>query len=64
VQQAGHLGYANDFIPVFHPDFESACDAAAQKLAATNRHFSQAVFQVKKPAKRVGLERQRSRRGK
>jgi hypothetical protein len=34
-QQAGHLGYANDFIPVFRPNFEAACDAAAQKLAAT-----------------------------
>jgi hypothetical protein len=33
-QQAGHLGYANDLIPVFHPGFEAACDAAAQKLAA------------------------------
>ena len=45
-QQAGHLGYANDLIPVFHPEFESACDAAAQKLAATKHdsfllgHFS------------------------
>src|ERR1700686_5438570 len=44
-QQAGHLGYANDVIPVFHPDFEAACDAAAQKLAATKEdsfccHFS------------------------
>jgi hypothetical protein len=45
-QQAGHLGYANDFIPVFHPDFEAACDSAAQKLAATKEdpfllgHFS------------------------
>jgi hypothetical protein len=34
-QQAGHLGYANDFIPVFHPDFEAASDSAAQKLTAT-----------------------------
>jgi hypothetical protein len=34
-QQAGHMGYANDLIPVFHPNFEAACDAAAQKLAET-----------------------------
>jgi hypothetical protein len=45
-QQAGHLGYVNDFIPVFHPNFEAACDTAAQKLAETKEdpfllgHFS------------------------
>jgi len=33
-QQSGHLGYANDCIPVFHPEFEASCDATAQKLAA------------------------------
>lgn len=33
-QQAGHLGYANDVIPVFHPDFPASCDASAKKLAA------------------------------
>jgi hypothetical protein len=45
-QEAGHLGYVNDFIPVFHPNFEAACDAAAQNLAVTKKdsfllgHFS------------------------
>jgi hypothetical protein len=33
-QQANHLGCANDFIPVFHPNFEAARDSATQKLAA------------------------------
>jgi len=45
-QEAGHLGYVNDFVPVFHPNFEAACDAAAQNLAVTKEdsfllgHFS------------------------
>ncbi len=34
-QQSGHLGYANDCIPVFHPEFEASCDATAKKLAVT-----------------------------
>ena len=46
-QQAGHLGYANDFIPVFHPDFEAACDAAAQNLAVTKDDcFCWATFRI------------------
>ena len=45
-QQSGHLGYVNDCIPVFHPEFEASCDATARKLAATKEdpfllgHFS------------------------
>jgi len=34
-QQSGHLGYANDVIPVFHPEFPASCDATARKLAAS-----------------------------
>lgn len=34
-QQAGHLGYPNDCIPVFHPDFEASCDKTARALSAT-----------------------------
>jgi hypothetical protein len=34
-QQSGHLGYANDCIPVFHPEFAESCDATARKLAAS-----------------------------
>lgn len=34
-QQSGHLGYVQDAIPVFHPEFEAWCDRAAQPLAAT-----------------------------
>jgi hypothetical protein len=34
-QQPGHTGYANDCIPVFHPEFESFCDEYARSLAAT-----------------------------
>ena len=34
-QQSGHLGYANDCIPVFHPDFPASCDETARKLAST-----------------------------
>jgi hypothetical protein len=34
-QQSGHLGYANDCIPVFHPEFAASCDITAKKLAAT-----------------------------
>jgi hypothetical protein len=33
-QQSGHLGYPQDAIPVFHPEFEAWCDRAAQPLAA------------------------------
>ena len=33
-QQPGHLGYPQDAIPVFHPDFEAWCDQAARPLAA------------------------------
>jgi hypothetical protein len=32
-QQAGHLGYPQDCIPVFHPDFAEACDRSARPLA-------------------------------
>ena len=34
-QQAGHLGYANDCIPVFHPAFPASCEETARKLAAS-----------------------------
>jgi hypothetical protein len=34
-QEPGHLGYPNNCIPVFHPDFEKFCDDYAKKLAAT-----------------------------
>jgi hypothetical protein len=33
-QQPGHYGYPQDAIPVFHPEFEAACERMAQKLAA------------------------------
>ena len=33
-QQPGHLGYPQDCIPVFHPEFEAACDRTARPLAA------------------------------
>jgi hypothetical protein len=45
-QQPGHLGYPNDVIPVFHPEFEPFCDRYAQALAANRNdprllgHFS------------------------
>ena len=31
---AGHTGFANDCIPVFHPDFEAFCDKHAKALTA------------------------------
>ena len=31
-QQAGHLGYVNDCIPVFHPGFADSCEKTARKL--------------------------------
>jgi hypothetical protein len=34
-QQAGHLGYVGDCIPVFHPEFPAWCDTAASKLAGS-----------------------------
>ncbi|MCX8037285.1 MAG: hypothetical protein N3D11_09630, partial [Candidatus Sumerlaeia bacterium] len=34
-QMPGHLGYAGDCIPVFHPEFEAFCDTYAAPLAAT-----------------------------
>uniref|UniRef100_Q02B53 Agarase n=1 Tax=Solibacter usitatus (strain Ellin6076) TaxID=234267 RepID=Q02B53_SOLUE len=33
-QQPGHLGYPQDCIPVFHPEFAAACDRTARPLAA------------------------------
>ncbi len=33
-QQPGHLGYPEDCIPVFHPEFAAACDRTAKPLAA------------------------------
>lgn len=33
-QQPGHMGFAGDLIPVFHPEFESFCDEYAKRLAA------------------------------
>ena len=33
-QQAGHLGYPNDLIPVFDPDFAASCDKTARALAS------------------------------
>jgi hypothetical protein len=34
-QQPGHIGFAGDCIPVFHPEFEPWCDEYAKRLAAT-----------------------------
>lgn len=34
-QQAGHLGYTNDCIFVFDPEFEQHCDEYAKELAST-----------------------------
>lgn len=34
-QESGHLGYAGQCIPVFHPDFESFCNQYAEQLAKT-----------------------------
>lgn len=34
-QQPGHLGYPNDCMPVFHPEFEAFCDQYARALAET-----------------------------
>jgi len=34
-QKPGHLGYPNDCMPVFHPDFEAFCDEYAKALAST-----------------------------
>jgi len=45
-QEPGHLGYPNQCIPVFHPDFERFCNDYAAQLAATRAdpwligHFS------------------------
>ena len=45
-QEPGHLGYPNQCIPVFHPDFEKFCDEYAKQLSATKSdpwllgHFS------------------------
>ena len=33
-QQPGHMGYPQDVIPVFHPEFEPFCERYAQALAA------------------------------
>jgi hypothetical protein len=32
-QQPGHVGFAGDTIPVFHPEFEEWCDRYAQRIA-------------------------------
>jgi len=46
VQQAGHMGYPNDCIFVFDPDFETFCDEHAKQLEACKNdpwilgHFS------------------------
>ncbi len=32
---AGHTGFANDCIPVFHPEFEAFCEEYAKRLEAT-----------------------------
>lgn len=32
---AGHTGFANDCIPVFHPEFEAFCEEYAKRLDAT-----------------------------
>lgn len=34
-QEPGHLGYPDQCIPVFHPDFEKFCDQYAKQLTAT-----------------------------
>ena len=34
-QQPGHMGYVNDCIPVFDPDFPAFCEEHAKALAAT-----------------------------
>jgi hypothetical protein len=33
-QQPGHLGYPNDVIPVFHPEFAAHCDAYAKTVTS------------------------------
>ena len=33
-QQPGHMGYPNDVIPVFHPEFEEFCDGYAREVTA------------------------------
>jgi hypothetical protein len=55
-QQAGHLGYPNDCIFVFDPEFESFCDDYAKQLAATKDdpwllgHFSDNELPFKREA--------------